>query len=141
MRGETIPPRDLTALTQAQNFDDYSGVSLTDESKAGGTSVASNAGGWISFADAQLPAGVHGLTAQVSNAGPSAVHATIRLDDPTTGPTIGTLTIPNTGGHYDYTTVSTGLTGIPAGTGPRTVYLTFDGSAQLYTFQLIGGRP
>jgi beta-glucosidase len=138
VHGQTIPPRDLTAPTQAQNFDDYSGVTLTDQSKADGTSVASTAGGWISFADTTLPAGVRGLTAQVANEGSSAVHVALRLDDPATGPTIGTLTIPSTGGHYDYSTVTTALAGIPAGTGPRTVYLVFDGAAELFTFRLTG---
>jgi beta-glucosidase len=138
VRGETIPPRDLTALTQAQNFDDYHGVTLTDQSTADGTSVASQAGGWISFADSRLPSSAHALSAQAANEGSSPVHVAVRLDNPTTGPTIGTLTIPSTGGHYNYTTVTTALTGIPPVTGPRTVYLVFDGAADLFTFHLTG---
>lgn len=139
VHGETIPPRDLTALTQAQNFDDYLSVTLTDQSKASGTSAQSvGADNWISFADSVLPSSVHHLTAQAANAGSSPVHVTVRLDNPTTGPTIAELTVPSTGGHYSYTTVSSTLNGIPHGTGPRTVYFVFDGSAELYTFQLTG---
>ena len=137
VHGETIPPRDLTTLTQAQNFDDYNGVTLTDQSKTDGTSVQSTAAGdWISFADSRLPANVHGLTAQVANESSATVHITVRLDNPTTGPTLGTLTVPSTAGHYNYTTVDTALTGIPPGSGSHTVYLVFDGPAELYTFQL-----
>lgn len=139
VHGETIPPRDLTTTTQAQNFDDYKGVTLTDRSKADGTSVQSTAAGdWISFADSRLPSKVHHLTAQVANAGSSPIHIAVRLDNPATGPTIGTLTVPSTGGHYAYTTVTSALTGIPATTRARTVYLVFDGSAELYTFHLTG---
>ena len=137
VHGETIPPRDLTTLTQAQNFDDYSGVTLTDQSKTDGTSVQSTAaGGWISFADSLLPPSAHGLTAQIANEGSATVHIAVRLDNPATGPTIGTLTVPSTGGHYTYATADTALTGIPPGSGPRTVYLVFDGPAELYTFRL-----
>lgn len=139
VHGETIPPRDLTTTTQAQNFDDYKGVTLTDRSKADGTSVQSTAAGdWISFADSRFPSKVHHLTAQVANAGSSPIHIAVRLDNPATGPTIGTLTVPSTGGHYAYTTVTSALTGIPATTRARTVYLVFDGSAELYTFHLTG---
>lgn len=70
VHGDVIPPRDLTRVAQAQDFDDYSGVTLTDQSKASGTSVAATkAGDWISFADTALPAGRVGLTAQVADAG------------------------------------------------------------------------
>lgn len=137
VHGETIPPRDLTALTEAQNFDDYNGVTLTDQSKTDGTSVESTAAGdWISFADSLLPSSADRLTAQVANEGASTVHIAVRLDNPTTGPTIGTLAVPNTGSHYDYTTVDAVLTTIPPGAGTHTVYLIFDGPAELYTFQL-----
>jgi beta-glucosidase len=137
VHGDVIPPRDLTNSTEAQNFDDYSGITLTDYSKATGTSVESTgAGNWISFADTKLPSTVHGLTAQVSNAGTSPVHVTVRLDNPNTGPALGTLTIPPTGGHYDYTTINTALSGIPRGNGTHTVYVVFDGSAAVYTFTL-----
>ncbi|HJP76437.1 MAG TPA: glycoside hydrolase family 3 C-terminal domain-containing protein [Pseudonocardiaceae bacterium] len=134
VHGEVIPPRDLTKVTEAQNFDDYSGITLTDYTKAAGTSVASTApGNWISFADTCIPAAVHGLTAEVSNPGTSDVHVAVRLDNPNSGPTIGTLDIPGTGGHYNYATVSTALAGLP-GTGTHTVYLVFDGVASVHTF-------
>lgn len=134
VHGEVIPPRDLSRPTQAQNFDDYSGVTLTDQSKASGTSVRSTgAGQWISFADTRLTPGATTLTAQVANENAAPAHVTVRLDDPASGPVLGTLTIPVTGGHYDYATVSTRLA---RASGRHTVYLVFDGPAELSTFQL-----
>lgn len=141
VRGENIPPRDLTRPTQAQNFDNYSGVTLTDYSKTAGTSVESTAtGNWISFADTALTGHETNLTAQVANPGPTPVHVTVRLDNPTTGPTLGTLTVPPTADHYTYVTSQAPLTGGHA--GQHTVYLVFDGPAELYTFQFTrsGGR-
>ena len=63
---------------------------------------------------------------------------TVRLDNPTSGPVLGTLTIPSTGGKYSYTTVTTALLGIPAAPGLHTLYLVFGGPALLHTFQLTG---
>jgi beta-glucosidase len=141
VHGETIPPRDLTKLTEAQNFDNYSGTTLTDYSKASGTSVAATAAnGWISFQDVALSPSVRGLTAQVANAGSSPVTMTVRLDNPTTGRVLGTLSIPSTADKYSYTTVSTALARIfPAGAADshlHTVFLVFGGPAELHTFQL-----
>ena len=39
-KGEMIPPRNLSRTTRAENFDDYSGVRLVDETKASGTRSA-----------------------------------------------------------------------------------------------------
>ncbi len=136
VHGRTIGPRDLTRTTQAQDFDDYSGVTLTDFSKTDGTSVAAGkAGDWISFAGTALSPAVHGLTATVANAGSAPAHLTVRLDNPASGPVLGTLTIPATGDRYRYTTAGTSLSGIQ-GTGTHTVYLVFDGPADLHTVRL-----
>ncbi len=49
--GETIPPRNLSLQTRAENYDDYADVYL-DESKEGGTAVRlSQSEGWIKFTD------------------------------------------------------------------------------------------
>jgi beta-glucosidase len=140
VHGEVIPPRDLTRVTQAQDFDDYSGVTLTDRSRTSGTSVAATAAGdWISFADTALPGGRPGLTAQVANPGSTQAHVTVRVDDPNHGPVLGTLTVPpGNGDRYAYTTVSTALTGGHA--GAHTLYLVFDGPSELSTLRLTHGR-
>jgi beta-glucosidase len=134
VHGEVIPPRDLSRITQAQDFDDYSGVTLTDESKASGTSVqATAAGQWISFADTALPRGATNLTVRAANENATPTQVTVRLDDPANGPVLGTLTVPVTGSHYSYTTVSTPLA---KATGRHTVYLVFDGPAELATLRI-----
>jgi beta-glucosidase len=139
VHGEVIPPRNLTRVTQAQDFDGYSGVTLTDQSRTSGTSVAATtAGDWVSFADAALPGRHTALTARVANPGTTPTHVTVRLDDPSHGPVLGTLTVPGNGDRYAYTTASTPLTGAHA--GKHTVYLVFDGPAELFTFQLTHGR-
>jgi beta-glucosidase len=133
VHGQVIPPRDLTRQTPAENFDDYSGVTLTDTSKASGTSVAATgAGNWISFADTDLASGVRGISAAVADAGP-ATTVQVRLDDPTSGPLVGTLAIPSTADKYAYTTVTAPLA---HATGRHTVYLVFGGAADLADFQL-----
>jgi beta-glucosidase len=136
VRGEVIGPRDLTRVTKAEDFDDYSGVSLTDTSKTAGTSVAATGPGeWISFADTTLPSSARRLTATAANAGTSPAHITVRLDDATHGQVIGTLTVPPTGGKYTYATVGTTLTG-PRVAGHHTVYLVFDAPVDLSTVRL-----
>ncbi|WP_229377519.1 fibronectin type III-like domain-contianing protein [Streptomyces sp. VRA16 Mangrove soil] len=55
--GVTIPPRDLSRTTRAENFDDYAAIRLVDESKVRGTAVgATGDGAWVSYADARLRA-------------------------------------------------------------------------------------
>ncbi|MEN3309721.1 MAG: beta-glucosidase, partial [Micromonosporaceae bacterium] len=89
--GEVIPPRDLSVGTSAANFDDYSGIALVDESKAGGDAVGlTRTGGWIKFADADL--GVPGtttinVTTAKANSDPAAI--SVVLDDPLAGPVLG----------------------------------------------------
>ncbi|HYS36802.1 MAG TPA: fibronectin type III-like domain-contianing protein, partial [Pseudonocardiaceae bacterium] len=140
VHGEVIPPRDLTRPTQAQNFDDYAGITLTDQSKTAGTSVAATAAGdWISFADTAPPAGPARITASVANAGSTPAHVTVRLDNPTTGQVLGTLTVAPTGGHYDYVTATAPLAKASA-PGPHTVYLVFDAPMNLFTFQFSRDR-
>ena len=48
VHGETIPPQDLTGhATQAQNFDDYSGITLAPETLATGTAVEATGAGQV----------------------------------------------------------------------------------------------
>ncbi|WP_160686607.1 glycoside hydrolase family 3 protein [Clostridium sp. C2-6-12] len=52
--GEVIPPRDLTKITRAEDYDDYNNVIL-HECKAGGTCVCPTAeNSWICFRDVNL---------------------------------------------------------------------------------------
>jgi beta-glucosidase len=133
VHGETIPPRNLSTPTRAENFDTYSGVQLVDETKAAGTSVgAVAAGNWIKFADSALGAAVTTFTGSVAKATPGAGSIQIRLDSPT-GPLAGTATVASTGDVYTYATTSASLTGA---TGTHDVYLVFGSDLRLSTFSI-----
>ncbi|MER6369701.1 glycoside hydrolase family 3 C-terminal domain-containing protein [Streptomyces mirabilis] len=133
VRGETIPPRDLTKVTRAENFDDYSpgSVRLVDESKARGTAVGATAdGAWLKFADVRLGSGVSEFSARVAG---SSGTVEVRLGSPT-GPLVGTARTGGTASPYDYTTVTAALTG--AAKGRTGVYLVLSGGVRLSTFTL-----
>ncbi|MFJ9902791.1 glycoside hydrolase family 3 C-terminal domain-containing protein [Streptomyces sp. NPDC101152] len=129
VKGETIPPRDLAATTRAENFDDYAGVSLVDESKASGTAVsASSDGAWLKFAHARLD-GPSAFLARVSGA---AGTVEVRLGSPT-GTLLGTARTDGTSSPYTYTTVTAALAGAK---GVRDVYLVLSKDVRLSTFDL-----
>lgn len=66
IEGETIPQRQLSLQTRAENYDDYAHVYL-DESKEGGTAVRlSQAEGWIKFNDVDWSNGPSVFEARVS---------------------------------------------------------------------------
>ncbi|MEV6824814.1 glycoside hydrolase family 3 C-terminal domain-containing protein [Amycolatopsis sp. NPDC051102] len=127
--GEPALPRDLSRPTQAQNFDDYSGTTLTDTSKVSGTSVAAVAGSWVAYRNVALN-GPARFSASVS--APAASQVTVRLDSPT-GRVLGTVPVAATGDHYAYTTVTAALA---KASGRHDVYLTFDGPVNMATFSL-----
>jgi len=130
--GERIPARDLGRDTLAENFDDYHATTLTDTSKARGTSVAAAAGSWLAFKDVGLTGGT-GFTASVSKADSGTARITVRLDDPVRGQVLGTATVTSTGDKYAFTTVTAALA---RAAGRHDVYLTFDGPVTLSSFKL-----
>ncbi|BEL07706.1 glycoside hydrolase family 3 protein [Actinoplanes sichuanensis] len=126
--GETIPARDLSRVTRAETFDDYSGVALLDESKASGTVVgATTAGDWLAFKDAALRGGTT-FTARASGSGTVQV----RLGSPA-GRLLGTATVAGPGGVYDYTTATATLARF---SGRQTVYLLPSPGVRLATFSI-----
>jgi beta-glucosidase len=132
VRGETIPARDLSEPTRAENFDAYADVLLVDESKERGTAVEGSAGEWIRFDGAALGAGATTITASLANAGAEAGSIQLRLDSPS-GRLIGTLSVPSTGDVYAYTTVTAPLSNAR---GTRDVYLVFGADLRLSTFSI-----
>ena len=129
VKGETIPPRDLAATTRAENFDDYAGVSLVDESKASGTAVAAASdGAWLKFAHARLD-GPSAFLARVSGA---AGTVEVRLGSPA-GTLLGTARTDGTSSPYTYTTVTAALAGAK---GVRDVYLVLSKDVRLSAFDL-----
>jgi beta-glucosidase len=133
VRGETIPARDLSRPTRAENFDAYDGVFLADESKEQGTAVAAEAaGGWILFADAALGNRARTFTASVAKASPGAGSIEVRLGSPT-GRLVGTVAVPSTGSSYTYTPVTGSLS---RAQGTRDVYLVFGSDLRIATFSI-----
>jgi beta-glucosidase len=128
VKGETIPPRDLTRTTRAIDFDDYAGVELVDTSKERGDSVGATTGDWVSFADSALR---HARTFSARVAG-GAGTIEVRLDSPT-GPLAGTASAAGTADKYTYATVSAPLRGA---NGRRDVYLVFTGDLRVDTFSV-----
>lgn len=113
VRGETIPPRDLSSATRAETFDAYAGTTLLPETPLSGTVAGSTAAGqWIAFKSAQLR---DGTTFGASALGSGTVE--IRLDSPK-GRLLGTANVSSTG----YQNVSAALA--KAG-GRHDVYLVF----------------
>jgi beta-glucosidase len=132
--GEVIPPRNLATQTLAENFDDYHGAQLADQSKASGTAVSATAAGqWIEFAGADLRDAPATFTAQVAKGTPGTAMIQIRLDNPVTGPLIGTATVSSTGDVYTYTTTTASLTGAH---GVHDVYLVFTGDMRIASFAM-----
>ena len=132
VKGETIPARDLSKPTRAENFDDYSAVRLVDESKARGTAVsASSDGAWLKFADARLGSGSSEFSARVAGTAPGTVE--VRLGSPT-GTLAGTAHTDGTSSPYDYETVTAELSA--AAKGRQDVYLVLSPGLRLSAFRL-----
>ncbi|MGB3444034.1 MAG: glycoside hydrolase family 3 C-terminal domain-containing protein [Actinophytocola sp.] len=125
VKGEAIPPRDLSRTTRAVDFDDYTGVSLVDTSKERGDSVGGP--GWISFHDSELRR-ARTFAARVAGAGAIEV----RLDGPT-GRVAGKATSPGTADRYTYTSITAALSGAD---GRHDVYLVVTGELRVDTFTI-----
>ncbi|MBQ1036375.1 glycoside hydrolase family 3 protein [Micromonospora sp. C81] len=133
VRGETIPARDLSRPTRAENFDRYAGVRLVDETKVRGAAVGATAAGqWISFDGSALRPGARTFTASVARAGAEAGAVEVRLGSPT-GRLLGTATVPSTGDDYRYVSTSTELAGAA---GKQDVYLVFDSALRVADFSI-----
>jgi beta-glucosidase len=129
VKGKKIPARDLSEPTRAVDFDDYSGIELVDESKASGEAVGRvDPGDWIKFSDTRLRRSHDELTLRTARAQEGATTVQVRLDDPVSGPLVGTVRIPSTGGVYDYKTVTAP---VDVGAGRRDIYLVFGGDLRL----------
>lgn len=132
VKGETIPARNLSKPTRAENFDDYAGVLLVDESKERGTAVSAEGDGWIKFGDTKLRANDSTFTARVSNASDENGSIQVRLGSPT-GELIGTAEVTSTGDVYEYATTTASLSG---SRGLHDVYLVFDGDFRVADFTI-----
>ena len=133
VHGETIPPQDLTGhSTEAENFDDYQGVTLVPQTQAAGTAVAATGSGqWVKFGDADFSHGAASFSAQVAKDDTAAASIQVRLDNPVNGRVIATVPVTSTGGQYNWFTVTAPVTGA---TGIHDLYLDFTGPLRMATF-------
>jgi beta-glucosidase len=130
--GDRIPARDLGQDTRAIDFDDYSAVTLVDESKVRGEAVGGSTGAWVKFAGVDLRGSARNVTARVARAAAGSGSVEVRLDSPS-GRLVGTVAVPSTGDRYAYTTATARLTGA---SGRHDVYLVFNSDLRISTFSL-----
>ncbi|MFC5823273.1 carbohydrate-binding protein [Nonomuraea insulae] len=114
---------------QAESFSSQSGVQAVNASGAiGGQRLGYIAAGdWAGYSSVNVGGGIS-LQARVSSGG-SGGTLQVRTGSQT-GPIIGSVAVPATGGWDTYTNVTANLTGVPSGTA--NVYLTFVGSGNLF---------
>ncbi|SDM80989.1 glycoside hydrolase family 3 protein [Sediminibacillus halophilus] len=131
--GEKVAPRDLTKVTNAENYDDYSGVKIVEESQSGYEAIGEiDTGDWTAFKNVKFSKGISQLEVRVaSNKGGGTIE--LRLNDPVSGKLAGTIDVPETGGLQDWETVTTKVKKLA---GKHDVYLTFNGNFRLDTFRL-----
>jgi hypothetical protein len=111
-----------SSRVEAESFSSQSGTQkVTDPNAHGGVKVGFVDGGdWVGFANVN-PSGQTLFTARVASGGPGGTIA-VRTGS-ATGPVLGSVTVPNTGGYGNFVEVSTAIT---AGSGP--LYLVFTGT-------------
>ena len=124
----TTPPG-ANVTRQGESFNSQSGVQIVNAASAvGGQRLGYIAAGdWAGYNSINV-GGSLSLRARVSSGGNGGT-LQIRTGSQT-GPIIGSVAVPVTGGWDTYTTVTTTLTGVPAGTA--NVYLTFAGTGNLF---------
>jgi hypothetical protein len=117
----TAPPP-ASSRVQAESFSSQSGTqTVTDPNAHGGVKVGYiDSGDWVGYANVN-PSGQTLFTARVASGGPGGT-IQVRTGSPT-GPVLGSVTVPNTGGYGNFVEVSTAIT---AGSGP--LYLVFTGT-------------
>jgi hypothetical protein len=112
-----------TVRQQAEAFSSQSGTqNVADPGAQNGTRVGYvDSGDWLAFSGVTVD-GATRFAARVSSGAASGGTISVRAGS-ATGPVLGTVTVPNTGGYHVWTDVWTNLS---AGTGA--LYLTFSGS-------------
>ncbi|MER6511783.1 ThuA domain-containing protein [Nonomuraea sp. NPDC001636] len=124
IRIKELGPPAGDSVVQAETWAQASGVATYPHAPAHGGTVLGyvNPGDWAAY-DVDLT-GVTALRARVASPGPSGGFE-IRTGSPS-GPVLGAVTVPGTGGWESYADVSTALTGVPSGTAR--LYLVFTGA-------------
>ncbi|XVQ87789.1 ThuA domain-containing protein [Microbispora siamensis] len=125
IRIKELDPAEGDVTVQAESWTEANGVDTYPHAPAHGGTVLGfvNPGDWAAYDGVDLT-GVTRFTARVASPNPSGGFE-IRTGSPT-GPVLGSVTVPNTGGWESYADVSTALTNVPSGTVK--LYLVFTGA-------------
>jgi len=125
----TSPPPGTNVTVQGEAFNSQNGVRIVNATSAiGGQRLGYIAAGdWAGYNSINV-GGAFSLRARVSSGGNGGT-LQVRTGSQT-GPSLGSVTVPVTGGWDTYTTVTTNLTGVPSGT--VNVFLTFAGAGNLF---------
>lgn len=120
----TVAEAAVNTTVQAEAFSAHSGVIIVTKTGAQGGRTAGylDNGDWSAYAGIDLTGAVR-FNARVVSGGPGGT-TTVRADS-TTGPVLGAVSIPNTGGWESFADVSVQLSNVPAGT--HTLYLMYSG--------------
>ncbi|MDR0643415.1 MAG: glycoside hydrolase family 3 C-terminal domain-containing protein [Treponema sp.] len=143
VRGETIPPRNMFAVTSAADFDEHAGCFLHEKRGSGVPAVFNQTdGAWVCYRDADFGTGAQVFRAVVQGTA-SGSTLEIRLDAPN-GRLAGVVLVPNTGDVCAYPLPEDNpqrrpLWGFTEGaieriTGVHDVYLLFHGKNGLWQF-------
>ncbi|MGI5214472.1 ThuA domain-containing protein [Plantactinospora sp. CA-290183] len=113
------------STVQAEAFSTQSGVTVVGKAGANGGSTIGylDPGDWAAYNGLDLT-GVTSFRSRVVSGGAGGT-LQVRTGS-ATGPVLGSVTVPNTGGWESYAEVSTALSGVPS--GAQNVYLTVAGS-------------
>lgn len=88
--GETIPPRDLSKVTAAVNYDDYYNIIISDNTEGGDSTATTASTAWLRYDDALIGEEICFFEARALSAKGAALE--IRLDAPD-GRLVGSLTL------------------------------------------------
>ncbi|MEU5567769.1 ThuA domain-containing protein [Micromonospora musae] len=119
------PPPGGNLTVQAEAFSSASGVSAVGKGGANGGQTLGyvEPGDWAAYNGLDLT-GVTSFRSRVVSGGPGG---TIQVrTGSNTGPVLGSVAVPNTGGWNTFADVTTTLSGVPS--GAQNLYLTFTGS-------------
>jgi len=95
VRGETIPPRDLSRETHAEDYDAYRDCYLGEKRGSDVPAVYNRAdGAWLCYRDADFGSGARAFTACVSASAAARIEVRVGACD---GPLVATLEPPHTG--------------------------------------------
>ncbi|MEV4625322.1 ThuA domain-containing protein [Micromonospora sp. NPDC049523] len=120
----TDPPPGGNTTVQAESFTSTGGVQVVGKAGANGGSTIGyiDNGDWAAY-NGQSLTGVTSFRSRVVSGGAGG---TIQVrTGSTTGPVLGSVAVPNTGGWETYADVTTTLSNVPSGT--QNLYLTFTG--------------